>query len=505
MPTKSHRSLPDSAELPRALYTAAQVREFDRLAIEQFDLPGEVLMERAGQAAFAALREAWPGVRRVVVLVGTGNNGGDGFVVARLAAAAGCDVTVLQLGERDRLHGDAALNAGRWRATGGRWHDFDGLPKDADLVVDAMLGTGLEREVAGRFADAIADLNARRVPVVALDMPSGLHADSGRILGCAVRADLTVTFIGFKRGMFTADGPDCCGRIVFAGLEVPARVFASTVLSARRIDWRKQVGRLAPRRRNSHKGHYGHVLVIGGNQGYGGAARLAAEAALRVGAGLVSLATRAAHVAAVLAARPEIMVHAADEPAVVDGLLASASVVAVGPGLGSDAWADSVCQRALATDLPLVVDADALARVSAAGMRRDDWVLTPHPGEAARMLACPTVDVTADRFAALERLQGRFGGHVVLKGAGTLVASPGSVPPALCSDGNPGMACGGMGDVLTGVIAGLMAQGLDPRDAAETGVCLHAAAGDRAACDGGERGLLATDLVDRLRGCVNGR
>jgi ADP-dependent NAD(P)H-hydrate dehydratase / NAD(P)H-hydrate epimerase len=500
-----HRSLPDSTELPRALYTAAQVREFDRLAIAHFGLSGDTLMERAGQAAFAALRQSWPDARRLAVLVGTGNNGGDGFVVARLAAAAGCDVTVLQVGDRERLRGDAAVNAGRWQATGGSWLDFDGLPGDIDLVVDAMLGTGLERDVASPFAEAVDAVDRCGRPVVALDMPTGLNADTGCILGRAVRADLTVTFIALKRGMFTADGPDCCGRIVYAGLQVPARVFASTVLSARRIDWSKQAGCLAPRRRNSHKGHYGHVLVIGGNAGLGGAARLAAEAALRVGAGLVSLATRGRHVAAVLAARPEIMVHDADDPAVLDGLLSSADVVAIGPGLGRDDWSGKLCERALAGDRPLVVDADALAWVAGAGLRRDDWVLTPHPGEAGRMLACATEAVVADRFDALARLQARFGGHIVLKGTGSLVAGPGGVPPALCCEGNPGMASGGMGDVLTGVIAGLMAQGLDGREAAESGVCLHAAAGDSASAAGGERGLLATDLVDHLRGQVNGR
>ncbi|MCB1774758.1 MAG: NAD(P)H-hydrate dehydratase [Gammaproteobacteria bacterium] len=499
----TYRALPSSDQLPRALYTAAQVREFDRLAIERCGIPGETLMERAGVAAFACLRETWPAARRVAVLVGGGNNGGDGYVVARLALEQGFEVSVLQLGDPARLQGDAALNAQRWQAAGGSSAPFDGLPRDLDVIVDAMLGTGLERDVAGLYARAVEVANAHRAPALAIDIPSGLHADSGAILGCAVRAEVTVTFIGLKQGLFTGSGPDCAGRVVFAGLEVPAAVFASTVLSARRVDWSGQGGLLQPRRRSAHKGHFGHVLVIGGNHGFGGAARLAAEAALRVGAGLVSLATRPLHVSSVLAARPEVMVHGIETADQLAPLLRTASVVAIGPGLGRDAWAQALWQAAVGSGRPLVVDADALHLLAADGLRRDDWVLTPHPGEAAAMLGLCNAEVGAQRFDAVAQLQRRYGGSVVLKGAGSLVHSGGTTPPALCTDGNPGMATGGMGDVLTGIIAGLMAQGLERRDAAEGGVCLHAAAADRAATDG-ERGLLPSDLVEWLRSLVNG-
>jgi NAD(P)H-hydrate epimerase len=496
------RTLPKSDVLPRALYTAAQVRAFDRLAIERFGIAGETLMERAGSAAFALLRRRWPDARHITVLVGAGNNGGDGFVVARLAREQGLEVVLLQLGDRERISGDAATNAQRWRALAGEWADFAQLPVKTDVIVDAMLGTGLQREVAGRYAEAIDAINAHHAPCLAIDMPSGLHADSGEVMGRAVRAAATITFIGLKQGLFTADGPDCTGELVFDGLEVPAAVYASTVLAARRIDWASQAGQLPPRRRNVHKGHFGHVLVIGGNRGLGGAARLAAEAALRGGAGLVSLATRAEHVGAILAARPEIMVHAVDRAPDLDALIGRADVIAVGPGLGRDAWARQLWDAALAAGRPLVVDADALHLLAAAGGRREDWVLTPHPGEAAAMLSVCTAEIAAQRFEAVAALQRRFGGSVVLKGVGSLVASGGTTPPALCCGGNPGMASGGMGDVLTGVIAGLMAQGLEPREAAECGVCLHAAAGDAAAV-AGQRGLLAGDLIAQLRGLVN--
>ena len=499
---KQFRPLPDSPDLPRALYTAAQVREFDRIAIEEFGIAGIELMERAGQAAFGQLRQRWPEANRVAVLTGTGNNGGDGFVIARLAHAAGLEVAVLQLGDRSRLRGDALRNAERWAETGGIWQPFDGIPANTDVLVDAMLGTGLERDVSGDWARAIDTINTGGKPCLAIDVPSGLNADTGVAMGRAVRAAATVSFIGLKLGLFTADGPDCAGVVVFDGLGVPAQVYASSVLSARRIDWSKQAARLAPRRRNSHKGHFGHVLVVGGNHGMGGAARLAAEAALRVGSGLVGLATRAEHVSAALAARPEIMVHAVDGADALQPLLRQASVVAVGPGLGGDDWAGRLWQAVLKAQRPLVVDADALRLLAAAPLQRDDWVLTPHPGEAATLLGVCNADVNADRIDAARRLQQRFGGSLVLKGAGSVVSSADPSPPAVCSDGNPGMASGGMGDVLTGVIAGLLAQGLDTRDAAECGVCLHAAAGDVAAA-GGERGLLAGDLVAQLRGLVN--
>lgn len=497
------RPLPETDDLPRALYTAAQVRAFDRLAIEHFGIPGATLMERAGAAVVEALLRRWPAARRIDVLVGTGNNGGDGFVVARLAAQQGLCARVLQLGDRERLTGDAAVNAARWREIGGDWEPFTGLAPDADVIVDAMLGTGLERPVGGAYAEAIAAVNRHRAPTIAVDVPSGLDADDGIVLGDAVRAQVTVSFIALKRGLFTADGPDCTGELVFAGLGVPARVFASSVLAARRIDWLKLRDRLTRRRRNAHKRHFGHVLVIGGDHGFGGAAQLAATAALRTGAGLVSLATRSAHVASILAARPEVMAHAVEDGDALEPLLGRASVLAVGPGLGRSDWGRALWQRALAAGLPTVVDADALHLLAQAGLRRDDWVLTPHSGEAKAMLAAQGDTMGVRRFDVAARLQARFGGCVVLKGVGSLVQCPGDTPPAVCSDGNPGMATGGMGDALTGIIAGLLAQGLDLRDAAEAGVCLHAAAGDRAAATGGMRGLLPGDLIDALRPLVN--
>ncbi|HID44773.1 MAG TPA: NAD(P)H-hydrate dehydratase [Chromatiaceae bacterium] len=495
--------MPSKPTLPAALYTAAQVREMDRLSIERYGIPGDALMQRAGQAAFNLIRSRWPEARKILVLTGTGNNGGDGFVVARLALQAGWRVTVMQLGDRERIAGDAQTNALRYAALAGDWQTYtDELPRDVDLIVDAVFGTGLEREVTGRWAQALKAMNRLPAPVLALDIPSGLHSDTGRILGAAVRADTTITYIGLKRGMFTADGPACCGEIVFEALEVPAQVYASQILSARRLDWQRQKQLLQPRSRTDHKGKFGHVLVIGGDLGYGGAARLCAESALRTGAGLVSLATRAEHVGAVLSARPEIMIHAVAEPDDLLQLLERATVVALGPGLGCADWGRSLWQALIDTELPLVADADALNLLAESPRSHDNRVLTPHPGEAARLLGCTTEAIHADRFEAVEKLQQRYGGVAVLKGAGTLICDASNRPMAVCTDGNPGMASGGMGDVLTGVIAGFVAQGHDLSHAAELAVCLHGAAADKAA-RAGERGLLASDLMSHIRRLAN--
>lgn len=491
-----------SPGLPYSLYRAADVRELDRQAIEVQGIPGETLMERAGAAAFALLRSRWPAARRIVVLCGLGNNGGDGYVVARLAQEAGLSVRLLSVGDPDKLKGDAHGAAGRARAAGLVCEPFDAeLPAEADAAVDALFGTGLDRPVEGAYREAIEWVNAAAVPVLAIDIPSGLHADSGAVMGAAVRAAATITFIGVKQGLLTGDAPDCCGDLHFDDLKVPAAVHAAVRPAARRVDL-EGLALLLPRRsRTAHKGHFGHVLVIGGDHGFAGAARMAAEAAARCGAGLISVATRAAHAPILAASRPELMCHAADSPESLAPVLARATTLAVGPGLGQGEWGRALLAHVLELDLPMVLDADALNLLAAEPVRKDSWVLTPHPGEAARLLGCPTSEVQADRYGAARELQGRYGGVVVLKGAGTVIAEAGG-EPAVCGGGNPGMASGGMGDVLTGTVAGLLAQGLGPGDAARTGVCLHAAAADRAA-EQGERGLLATDLMPWLRRLAN--
>jgi NAD(P)H-hydrate epimerase len=488
--------------LPESLYRATQVREIERRAIETPGLAGTTLMQRAGEAAFGLLRARWPRVRKIAVVCGPGNNGGDGYVLARLAQAAGLAPILLYIG--DAPSGDAATMRAAAEAAGLRPVPFAaGRLAACELVVDALFGTGLEREVTGPWRAAIEAINHARLPVLAVDIPSGVQADSGRALGAAVRADATMTFIGLKTGLFTAGGPACCGEIYFDDLGVPAAVYAGIAPQARRLTAANLHGVVRPRARTAHKGDYGHVLVVGGDRGMPGAARLAGEAALRAGAGLVTLATHPAHAATVNAARPELMAFGVNDAADLAPLVARATAIAVGPGLQRGEWGGRLFSAVIEARRPLVVDADALYWLAAEPARRDNWVLTPHPGEAARLLGVATDAVQADRFAAARAIADKFGGVCVLKGAGTIVCSAGEAVFDLCDAGNPGMASAGMGDVLTGVIAALVAQGLSARDAARLGVWLHARAGDEAAAAGGEIGLLASDLLLHVRAGIN--
>lgn len=458
-------------------------------------------MERAGQAVFAAARIFAPEARCWLVACGAGNNGGDGYVIARLAAEAGMDVEVLALKDPDGLSGDAAIAAGAWQSAGGamRAWSADLEPAAPDLVVDALLGTGLDREVGGDYAAAIRWINRLSCPRIAVDIPSGLNADTGRVMGVAVQAQLTVSLIGLKRGLFTADGPDCAGRVSFAGLEVPIQVYDAVENSGELIHEQIIKDRLKPRRRNAHKGDFGHVLIIGGIAGMSGAPRLAGAAALRSGAGLVSIATDPLHAHHMNTGLPELMAHACDSAQALEPLLERASVLAVGPGLGMRRWSRELLEACLESSLPAVLDADALnllARQQAA-QPAGGWILTPHPAEAARLLGTETQAVQSDRVGCALQIAERYGSVVVLKGCGTVVANPQGLY-AICPLGNPGMATAGSGDVLTGVIAGLLAQGLDPWTAARTGVATHAVAGDHAAARLGERSLLAGDITDQL-------
>ena len=489
--------------LPQNLYRSNQVRELDSIAINDLNIPGQALMERAGAAAFSVIGKCWPDARQIAVACGGGNNGGDGYVVARLAREAGYKVNVGYLVDPDKLQGDARTAADKLIKAGVDPQPFTtNMLENSEVIVDALLGTGLDRDVAGEMYKVIAEINAATAAVISIDIPSGLNADTGQVMGICVSAHATISFIGLKQGLFTCQGPGCTGRIFFDDLEVPAEVYAKTPVASHRISLETQAGYLQPRPRAAHKGHFGHVLIIGGDYGYSGAPGMAARAAARVGAGLVSLATRPGHAASITNICPEVMAHGIDKPSDLLPLINKASVIAIGPGLGQSEWSKMLFARVLETRQPLIVDADALNLLAAEPVRQARWILTPHPGEAARMLDTDTKKIQADRFTAIHTLQEKYGGIIVLKGSGSLMVDQDS-EVYVCDGGNPGMATGGMGDVLTGVLAGLVAQGLSLSRAATLGVCLHARAGDKAAAEGGERGLLATDLMPWLRRLVN--
>jgi NAD(P)H-hydrate epimerase len=485
------------------VYTPDQVREIDRIAIAELGIRGGELMTRAGRAVFELGRERFANARRWLILCGAGNNAGDGYVIAGLAKAAGCEVTVAALSDPHQLTGDAASAWQDFQRCGGGVVQFsETLCRDADLVIDAMLGTGLTRSLEGAYLHAVESVNASPAPIIAVDIPTGLSGESGRVLGAAVTAQITVTFIGRKQGLYLGAGPEHCGEVIFADLGVPLRKVAHVPPSARLFD-RMDHSRLLPRRRRtSHKGDFGHVLVIGGNDGMGGSVRLAGEAALRAGCGLVSVATRPENVAAVTSGRPELMCRGIATTEGLKALLSRATVIAIGPGLGQDSWARDLLDAALETPRTLVVDADALNLVAQRPRRRDSWVLTPHPGEASRLLERSTAQVQSDRMQAVADLCARYGGVALLKGRCTLVGQAGELPYVIDA-GNPGMATAGMGDVLTGLIAGLLAQSEgQPLRAAACAAYVHARVADDAALMG-ERGLIAGDLFPRLRAWLN--
>jgi ADP-dependent NAD(P)H-hydrate dehydratase / NAD(P)H-hydrate epimerase len=489
-------------KLPAEIYSTESVRRIDRDAIDVARIDGYTLMKRAAAAALALALQSYPAARRWQIVCGGGNNGGDGYALARLAAEKGIAVTVLALIPPESLQGDAALAWRDFAAAGGPVNRWDGeLDADATLLVDAILGSGLKRKVEGRFAEAVEALCRHGAAVLALDIPSGISGDSGEVMGCAVRADRTITFVGLKSGLFIADGPDFVGELSFADLDIPPACREKVTPEMRRIGGEAISRSLAPRPRASHKGDFGHLLLVGGGRGMAGAVRLSGDAALRCGAGLVSIATQPAHCVSVAAGRPELMCHGIERVADLHPLLDRVSTIAIGPGLGKDEWGRQLLDAVLSTGLPLVIDADGLNLLAENPRRRDDWILTPHPGEAARLLGSSPREVQANRLKTLAELRHRYGGVVVLKGAGTLV-SAGDDPPWLCTSGNAGMAGPGMGDVLTGVIGSLFAQGLSAEDAAVTGVEVHARAGDTAA-GRAPRGLVASDLMPALRTWVN--
>lgn len=507
-------------ELPTSLFTAAQVKELESTAIKDQGVPGIQLMKRAGRAVFNRLIAQYAGdtkggkqglaspIEKMTIFCGSGNNAGDGYVIAALAAQRKIAVEVFQVGDAAKLSADARAAFEYAKSEGvamSSWGKATVL--ESGLVVDALLGTGYAGgELKGNYTAAIQQINSSALPVVSVDLPSGLCADTGAAADVSVAASHTVTFIGIKRGLLTGRGPALCGTLHFDDLQLDQTSHDKLVSQFRRLSLAEVSKNLITRQADAHKGDFGHLMVIGGDKGMGGAPLMAVEAAARVGAGLVSVATRPEHVSAILARRPEAMVSGVPSGQALEPLLARPTVLVVGPGLGRSAWSEQMLQQALKTTLPMVLDADALNIISEGRLcpkgRRDNWILTPHPGEAARLLGCKTGEVQADRFAALEALQKRFGGVVVLKGAGSLVAGPEGVL-SLSDAGNPGMASGGMGDVLSGILGGLLAQKLSCTSAAELGVSLHGAAADKVAAQSGPRGMLATDLVPAVQQLIN--
>lgn len=502
MPQHAGGSLSD------ALFSADSVRRIDQYVIAQQGVDGFELMQSAARAAFRCLVTRWPGAEPVLVLCGAGNNGGDGYLMAANAVRHGQSVCCIAVAPTGNLKGDARKAWQKAVADGVEVRELADIGEPelstlfeaAELIVDAMLGIGVSGAPREPFADLIAHCNRSGLPVLAVDIPSGLNGTTGAAEGEVIQADTTVTFIGRKTGLYTGQGTSVCGEVVFEPLNTEEGVVASKESPVAMLrHWEAVLGWLPERPASAHKGRFGHVLIVAGDRGYGGAGLLAAEAATRSGAGLISLATRPEHVTAALARCPSIMVHGVIHGSELTALLDAATVVVCGPGMGQSAWGKQMLQQVLESGKPRVLDADALNLLSSRPVvRADNQILTPHPGEAARLLNSTVPQVEADRVAAATKLQSLYGGVVLLKGAGTIIAS-GSEVVDIAGGSNPGMATGGMGDVLSGVAGALYAQ-IPQRPARATvlGAVVHLEAACRASIESGYMGLMPTDVIDAL-------
>jgi len=505
------------------IVTASEIQGMDRATIQEFGIPGRVLMENAGRGAVRSFLEVFGdrSGRRIGVAAGRGNNGGDGFVMARYLAQRGLAVTVFLLADPRIIGGDAAANLALLHPLGVPVVEVptadvleaqQSLLAQQEIWIDAIFGTGLNAEVRGLYGQVIDFINTSRRPVFAVDIPSGLSADTGQILGRAIRADATATFACAKVGHLLYPGAGLTGRLFVVDIGIPPRIARQIGASQQLLTASEIRDTLAPRAADAHKGTCGHLLVIAGGTGKTGAAVMTAKSAMRAGAGLVTLGLPASLAPSVEPRLLEVMTAplAESQPGIlgaaaltaVEQLYPGKGCLAIGPGLGTaEATARLVRAVVRGCPAPVVIDADALNILAETPQVFDEirspLILTPHPGEMARLLGSTTAAVQADRPAAVRTLAVRYGICVVLKGARTVVAAPeGTV--WINPGGNAGMASGGMGDVLTGIIAGLAAQGHGPEAAARIGVFLHAAAADRLAERRGPRGFLAGEVMDLL-------
>jgi hydroxyethylthiazole kinase-like uncharacterized protein yjeF len=480
--------------IPSNLYTAAQVRALDRYAIEQCQLGGYELMQRAASAIVKLLRFRWPRARRVAVICGSGNNGGDGLVVSRLLLSVGLSVKTGLHGSGEALKNESRHAFEDFIDAGGELHPVDAcIDEGTEIVIDALFGSGLSRPIEGRAAAIIATMNRSQANIIAVDVPSGLCSTTGAVLGTAVRASATLTFIAGKCGLLTADGPDFTGSLFFDNLGVPDEVYHSTVPSARCISSLQQIEPFCARSKATHKGQCGSVLLVGGNVGYGGAIRLSARACLRTGAGRVTVICHPKN-GDVDTVTPEVMVKTTTSQETLQPEIEACDVIAIGPGLGTDDWARGLLGTVLRSGKPLVLDADALNLLNEFSVAvPKNSVLTPHPQEAGRLLSIDTKEIQSDRFAAVANLAHKYSATALLKGNGTLVCGGGKT--TLIAAGNPDMATAGMGDALTGFVASFIGQGMPAKQAAVAAATLHAQAGDMASGKFG-RGLIASDVIE---------
>lgn len=496
--------------------SSEQVKALEPQAAEMANCSMFELMQRAGTAAFQALKAEWPKAQNILVVAGSGNNAGDGYVLAKQALNAGLHVIVVCQEPERKLQGDAKRAQSEWHKVGGETQTFSAQNfAQFDVIVDALLGTGVVGKVKPKLQSVIETINQTNTAILSIDLPSGMLANTGQALPICVNADVTITFIAIKPGLVTGAGKEFCGKLHFADLGVGSEFFSMAEMTAQLVDW-KMLQPLKVRPVNANKGTFGKLLCIGGNLGMPGAIRLSAEAALRAGAALVKVFCHESNSLTISAGRPEIM--QAHEN--LEAALNWCTDIIIGPGLGQDDWAHQQFLHLFAYlkrhPKPLVIDADGLNLL--ATMQNDTnlidtlaqlpaLVLTPHPGEASRLLQCDISKIENDRYSSSKDIAQFYSSTCVLKGAGTIIQSYDLHQETqfwVCKGGNAGMATAGMGDLLTGVIGAFLAQKLNPQHAAVYGVCAHAEAGDRNALEYGQRGMITSDLIQPLRTIVNG-
>lgn len=496
-----HKKITSTLSLPHSVYGAEWLRGWESEAAGLAGVSLYQLMERAGAGAWRTLSWLYPFAAHYLILAGHGNNGGDAYVVGRLARAAGKHVTLIECSGHSPLPEQARLARQAWLDDGGDILGADaGWPARVDVIVDGLLGTGLAAAPRAPYSGLIATANAHAAPVLALDIPSGLNADTGAVAGEVVHAAHTLTFIALKPGLLTGKARSVTGQLHYDDLGLAPWLAQQTPLMARLTA--PQLTRwLKPRDPCSHKGDNGRLLIVGGDRGLSGAIRMTGEAALRTGAGLVRVLTREENIASLLTARPELMVDPLDDESLRQGL-DWADVIVIGPGLGQTDWGKNALRLVENCAKPMLWDADALNLLAFNPQKRHNRIITPHPGEAGRLLNCKVGEIESDRLLAARNIVKRYGGVVVLKGAGTLIVDANG-HMAIADVGNAGMASGGMGDLLSGIIGGLLAQKLTLFDAACAGCVVHGATADQLAAEKGTRGMLATDLLPALYQFVN--
>jgi len=491
--------------LAQSLYCAEQLHRSEARAGELAGYSLAQLMSLAGRAVFEQLQHHVSEGARIAVCCGEGNNGGDGYIVARLAHQAGYKVDLYALkpnAELNQASNQPAIQARRaCRELGLVEYPLNQcLSLSPDIIVDAVFGIGLSRPIEGEIAQWVRQVNQAQIPVMAIDIPSGINADNGCVMGEAVAAQTTVTMIAYKRGLFTGASPAYVGRLLLADLGV-----GEYFVKLEQPDWRRvdgsPYGWLGDRAMNAHKGDHGHVLIVGAGSGMPGAGILAMLAALRGGAGKVSVACHPSNVGIIASQQPEAMVHGIEQPEQLNELLEAATSIVIGPGLGRDEWAYKIYRTCMAVNTCKVIDADGLYWLAQDPVQSSQLILTPHPGEAARLLKCRTQDIENNRFEHALLLHNQYHAQIVLKGAGSLISS--TRGNWLVDRGSPAMASGGMGDCLAGLVGALLAQGLAPAQALTAGVFWHAVAGEVAG-EVAPRGTLASDLMPIIRKLVNG-